>query len=158
MKTAFLAVALACLAHPLLASEDSHKAAVERLFTTMKMKEQYETSLLAGFNVGASMSDQRLSNLPLEQRNKINAGMEKVRSRALELMGWDSVKEEMTQLYVKKFSEEEVVAITEMLATPTGQMLLSKQISLLPESMALGQKRAQAMMPEIMQIMQEAME
>jgi hypothetical protein len=158
MKTAFLAVALAFAAHPLLASEDSHKAAVERLFTTMKMKEQYETSLVAGFNAGASMSDQKLANLPLEQQNKINAGMEKVRTRALELMGWDSVKEEMVQVYIKKFSEAEVVAITEMLATPTGQMLLSKQISLLPETMAIGQKKAQAMMPEILQIMQEAMQ
>jgi len=158
MKTALLAVALSLAAHPLLASEESHKAAVERLFATMKMKEQYEVSLITGFNAGASMSDQKLANLPLEQQNKINAGMEKVRARALQLMGWDSVKEEMTQVYIKKFSEEEVVAITEMLATPTGQMLLSRQISLLPETMAIGQKKAQAMMPEILQIMQEAMQ
>ena len=158
MKIAPLAVALAFVTHPLFASEESPRAAVEQLFVTMKMKEQYETSLLAGFNVGASMSDRRLANLPLEQQNKFNAGMEKVRSRALELMGWDAVKEEITQLYMRTFTEEEAVAITKMLATPTGQMLLSKQISLLPDSMAIGQKKAQAMMPEIMQIMQEAMQ
>jgi hypothetical protein len=158
MKLACLALTLVFAAHPLLASEDSHKAAVERLFVTMKMKEQYETSLITGFNAGASMSDQKLSNLPLEQQNKVSAAMEKVRVRVLELMGWDSVKNDMMQVYMKKFTEEEIVAITEMLATPTGQMLLSKQISLLPESMAIGQKKARAMMPEILQIMQESLQ
>jgi hypothetical protein len=156
MKLVFLAVAFAFAAHPLLASEESHKAAIEKLFVTMKMKEQYETSLLTGFNAGASMSDQKLIDLPLEQQNKVNAAMERVRIRVLELMGWDSVKEDMTKIYMKNFKEEEVVAITEMLATPTGQMLLSKQIQLLPTAMAVGQKKAQAVMPEILQIMQES--
>lgn len=158
MKPVFLAAVLAFVAHPLLASEESHKAAVEKLFSTMKMKEQYETSLLTGFNAGASMSDQKLIDLPLEQQNKVNAAMEKIRVRVLELMGWDSVKDDMTKVYMKNFTEEEVVAITEMLGTPTGQMLLSKQIKLLPASMAIGQKKAQAMMPEILQIMQESTE
>lgn len=158
MKLVFLAVALVFAAHPLFASEESHQAAVERLFVAMKMKEQYETSLITGFNAGASMSDQKLANLPIEQQNKINAAMEKVRVRVLELMGWDSVKDDMAKVYLKNFTEEEIVAITEMLSTPTGQMLLSKQIRLLPESMAIGQKKAQAMMPEIIQIMQESVQ
>ena len=84
--------------------------------------------------------------------------MEKIRVRVLDLMGWDSVKDDMTKVYMKNFTEEEVEAITEMLATPTGQMLLGKQIKLLPASMAIGQKKAQAMMPEILQIMQESIQ
>lgn len=140
------------------ASEESHKAAVEKLFDTLQMKRQYETGLLQGFNVGASFSDDKLATLPIEQQNKIKAGMEKVRAKMLELMGWDSVKDDMATIYMKHFSEEEVTAITTMLDTPTGKLLITKQIDLLPETMTLGQKKAQAMMPEIMQIMQNSMQ
>lgn len=158
MKIAGMFFAIALVTQSAFASEESHLAAVDELFTAMKMKQQYETSLISGFNAGLSMSDQKLANLPIEQQNKINAGMEKVRARVVELMGWSAVKSEIAGIYTKNFTEEEVAAITKMLETPTGQLLVSKQISLLPETMAIGQKKAQEMMPEIIRIMQEAMQ
>ncbi len=158
MKIAGLLLAIILVIPSAFAAEESHLAAVDRLFTAMKMKEQYETSLISGFNAGLSMSDQKLAGLPIEQQNKINAGMEKVRVRVLELMGWSAVKTEIAGIYTKNFTEDEVVAITKMLETPTGQLLVSKQISLLPETMAIGQKKAQEMMPEIVRIMQESMQ
>ena len=150
----FLLVAIS----PALASEESHKAAVEKLFTVLQMQKQYETGMLAGFNVGASMSDDKLAGLPVEQQNKIKAGMEKVRGRMLELMGWPVVKDDMAAVYMKQFSEEEITAIIAMMDTPTGQMLVSKQIALIPESMLVGQKKMQTVMPEVTRIMQEAMQ
>lgn len=158
MKIAGLLLSLVLVTQSAFASEESHLAAVDQLFTAMKMKQQYETSLISGFNAGLSMSDQKLAGLPIEQQNKINAGMEKVRARVLELMGWSAVKDEIAAIYTKNFTEEELLAITRMLETPTGQMLVSKQITLLPESMAIGQKKAQQMMPEIVRIMQESMQ
>lgn len=158
MKFAGMFFALVLVTQSAFASGESHLAAVDQLFTAMKMKQQYETSLISGFNAGLAMSDQKLLDLPLEQQNKINAGMEKVRARVLELMGWNAVKSEIAGIYTKNFTEEEVVAITKMLETPTGQMLVSKQISLLPETMAIGQKKAQEMMPEIARIMQESLQ
>ncbi len=143
---------------PAIASEESHKAAVEKLFTVLQMQKQYETGMLAGFNLGASMGDDRLSSLPIEQQNKIKAGMEKVRSKMLELMGWPVVKDDMMAVYLKHFSEEEITAIIALMDTPTGQMLVSKQITLIPESIAVSQKKMQTMMPEVTRIMQEAMQ
>ena len=64
----------------------------------------------------------------------------------------------MTTVYMKHFSEEEITAIIALMETPTGQMLVSKQIELIPESMAVGQKKMQSIMPEITRIMQEAMQ
>lgn len=141
-----------------LASEDSHKAAVEKLFESLKMKQQYETSMLAGFNLGASLGEDKLASLPADQQTKVKTALEKVRATLIEMMGWEAVKSDMVALYMKYFSEEEIAAITTMLDTPTGQMLVSKQIQLLPESMTVGQKKMQAVMPEISRIMQETMQ
>lgn len=51
--------------------------------------------------------------------------MEKVRSRVLEVMGWESVKGDMAAIYMKHFTEEEVAAIVSMLDTPTGKLFIS---------------------------------
>lgn len=158
MKTIRALLLLILAVSPALASEESHKAAVEKLFTVLQMPKQYETGMLAGFNMGASMGDDRLAALPVEQQNKIKAGMEKVRSKMVEIMGWPVVKDDMAAIYMKQFSEEEVNAIIAMMDTPTGQMLVSKQIALIPESMKVGQKKMQEAMPEITRIMQEAMQ
>ena len=139
------------------ASPESQRAAMERLFKVMKLDKQYETSMLAGFEAGLGMSGDTLSKLPPEQKAKMEKGVAKIKARMVEMMGWEVIKDDMAALYMKKFSEAEAVAIAKMLETPTGQMMISKQLELLPEGMKLGQRKAQALMPEIMRIMTEEM-
>lgn len=141
-------------AHGEQASE-SHKKAIEHLFKTLQMDKQYETAMLAGFDASSGLTPERIASLPEEQREKIKTGIVKVKAKMVELMGWEKVKPDMIELYAKHFSEKEVLDITKLMDSPTGQMMLSKQIGLLSESMAVGQKKAQAILPELMKVMQE---
>lgn len=157
MKTLFvLAVCLSTivLSH---ASPESHRAAAERFFKATQMEKQYEVGLLAGFDASSGLTEERMQGLPKEQRDKLASAKTKIKAKMIELMGWEKVKPEMVQLYTKHFSESEIDSITKMMETPTGQLMISKQVGLLPEAMAIGQKKAQSIMPEIMKIMQEEM-
>ncbi len=160
MKT--IRILLAVLALALLtgsgqAATDSHRAAIERLFKVLKIDKQYEVSMLAGFDAGTGLTADRMAALPQDQREKLQQTLAKVKARMVELMGWDKVKPEMVELYAKHFTEKEIDAIAKMMESPTGQMLVSKQLTLMPDAMGIGQKKAQAAMPEIMKIMQEDM-
>jgi hypothetical protein len=157
MKTLLvLAVCLSTLV-PCHASPESHRAATERFFKATQMQKQYEVGLLAGFDASSGLTDERVQGLPKEQRDKLANAKVKIKAKMIELMGWEKVKPEMVQLYTKHFSESEIDSITKMMETPTGQLMISKQVALLPEAMAIGQKKAQSIMPEIMKIMQEEM-
>lgn len=160
MKT--IRILLAVMALALLtgsghAATESHRAAIERLFKVLKIDKQYEVSMLAGFDAGTGLNADRMAALPQDQREKLQQTLAKVKARMVELMGWDKVKPEMVELYAKHFTEKEIDAIAKMMESPTGQMLVSKQLTLMPEAMTIGQKKAQAAMPEIMKIMQEDM-
>jgi hypothetical protein len=136
---------------------ESHRAAIERLFTTLKVDKQYEVAMIAGFESGAGLDSEQMASLPEEQRAKVKAAIEKMKAKMLELMGWDKVKPDMIELYAKHFSEAEVKDITKLMESPTGQLLVTRQLALVPESMALAQKRMQAVMPQLMQVMQDGM-
>ena len=150
----FAATILTC---QLDASPESHRAAIDQLFKVMKMEKQYEAGMLAGFDSGAGMTPERLAALPEEQRTKLQDALAKVKVRMQELMGWEVVKVEMTEIYMKKFSEEDATAISKMLETPTGQLLVTKQLEIIPEASAFAQKKARDIMPEIIKMVSEGM-
>lgn len=135
----------------------SHRDAVMRLFKVLKLDEQYDNGMMAGFDASSGLTEERLKSMPEEQRTKVTRAMTKIKAKMKELMGWDKVKGDMVEIYAKHFTEKEVEAVIKLMETPTAQMMISKQIGLMAESMAIGQKRAKEMMPEIMKIMQEEM-
>jgi hypothetical protein len=137
---------------------DSHRAAIEHLFTVLKIDKQYESGMIAGFEAAAGATPEQLATMTEDQRAKFQAGMAKVKAKMIELMGWEKVKPDMIELYARHFSETEINDIAKMMETPTGQLLVSKQLALIPESMSVAQKKAQAIMPEISKIMQDAMQ
>jgi hypothetical protein len=139
------------------ATSESHRAAIDRFFKVLKLDKQYETGMMAGFDASSGLTADRLASLPAEQKEKIQRGVTKVKAKMVELMGWEKMKPDMMELYARHFTEKEIDDIVKLMETPTGQMMLAKQIALLPEAMALGQKKALAVLPEIMKVMQDEM-
>ncbi|WP_395738203.1 DUF2059 domain-containing protein [Prosthecobacter sp.] len=135
----------------------SHAAALEKMFAVMKMDQQYEASLVAGFESGLGMSGDQIKSLPQEQQDKFNAAIAKVKIKLMEMMGWAQMKGEMMEAYAKVFSEKEVNDITAMMDSPTGQMLVSKQVIMVSEAMKRTQSKMQGILPEIMKIVQDEM-
>jgi hypothetical protein len=129
-------------------------AAIEKLFTAIKMQEKYEAGLIAGFRAGAEMgSDQ----LPPEYKGKMIKALDRVQKMMLEKVGYAQVKEDLIALYDGKFSQAEVEASTKLFESPAGQVWVAKELELLPEAMKVNQSKVKALMPEIQKIMMEEM-
>jgi uncharacterized protein len=136
----------------------SHAAALERLFLAQEVQKQFEISIRAGFDAGIGVSEDQIKAMPAPQQEKFNAAMAKVKAHMLELLSWEKVKPDISQAYAKVFTEVEANEAAQMLESPTGKMLISKQLELLPIVSTLSQARMKSAIPEIMKMMTEEMQ
>lgn len=158
MKTLIALATLVLTLAPLQAElADSHRASIEKLIAVLKVQEQFEASLVAGFESGLGASSDQIKALPQEQQDKFNNAIVKVKAVLLEMMGWEKMKPELIEVYGKTFSEQEANDVIAHMQTPTGQMIVSKQAGMVTSVMELTQQKTQAIMPKVMQIMQEEM-
>lgn len=158
MKTLIALATLVLTLAPLQAElADSHRTSIEKLIAVLKVQEQFEASLVAGFESGLGASSDQIKALPQEQQDKFNNAIVKVKAVLLEMMGWEKMKPELIEVYGKTFSEQEANDVIAHMQTPTGQMIVSKQAGMVTSVMELTQQKTQAIMPKVMQIMQEEM-
>lgn len=155
MKKLFssLAVALALISTA-QAADPAHLAAIDKLFVALHQQEQYESALTAGFEAGLGGA---LDQMPEAQRAKFQAAMKKVGELMKTEMGWDKIKGEMAELYAKNLTQAEIEAVLPLVEKPEFQTFVSKQLKLLPEATKLGATKAQALQPQIMQLIQAEM-
>lgn len=135
----------------------SHQAAIEKLMSVMQVQKQFEASLVAGFEAGLGSSSDQIKSLPQEQQDKFNNAITKVKAVLLEMMSWEKMKPELIEVYGKTFSEQEAKDVIAHMQTPTGQMIVSKQAGMVASVMQMTQAKTQAIMPQVMKIMQEEM-
>ncbi len=136
---------------------DSHRASIEKLIAVLKVQEQFEASLVAGFEAGLGSSSDQIKSLPQEQRDKFNNAITKVKAVLLEMMSWEKMKPDLVEVYGKTFSEQEAKDVIAHMETPVGQMIVSKQAGMVASVMAMTQEKTKAIMPQVMKIMQEEM-
>lgn len=135
----------------------SHQAAIEKLMSVMQVQKQFEASLVAGFEAGLGGSSEQIKSLPQEQQDKFNNAIVKVKAVLLEMMSWEKMKPDLVEVYGKTFSEQEAKDIIAHMETPVGQMIVSKQAGMVASVMQMTQAKTQAIMPQVMKIMQEEM-
>jgi hypothetical protein len=136
---------------------DSHRATIEKLMTVLQVQKQFEASLVAGFESGLGASADQIKALPQEQQDKFNNAITKVKAVLLEMMSWDKMKPDLVEVYGKTFSEQEAKDIIAHMETPVGQMIVAKQAGMVASVMQMTQAKTQAIMPQVMKIMQEEM-
>ena len=131
------------------ADEASHRSAAEELLlltNTDKMLkpmwEQMESMMEDQFyRMGAS---DNLKPILKKYQTKMLKILE-------EKLGWEKVKNDFITIYVKTYSEDEIVAISNFYKSPAGRKFIEKMPQLMQETMAISQKN----MPAIMEKMQE---
>jgi hypothetical protein len=152
MKTPIVCTLTALWAICLSAATPEHLARINKFFEVTQMQKQYETSLVSGFSAATSAQQE---GLPEDEQATFEKTMQRAKDFLLREMGWPKVKDEMAELYARHFSEEDVEKIIKLLDNDTGRMLSSKQIALLPDSMAFAQKKMRELMPKLMAAMQD---
>ena len=135
----------------------SHQAAIEKLVVALQVQKQFESNLIMGFEAGMGLNSDQIKAMPPAMQQKFANGMEKVKTAILEQMGWAKLKPEIVAIYGKNFTEQEAKDVAALMESPTGQMLLERQITLAADLMKETQDKMKVLMPQIMQIMQEEM-
>ncbi|WP_395742007.1 DUF2059 domain-containing protein [Prosthecobacter sp.] len=135
----------------------SHAAALEKMFTVMKLDEQYEARLIASFEAGIGITPEQIKALPPAQQAKFNAAITKVQAKLMGTLGWTQMKGEMIEAYAKVFSEKEAGEVIALMDTPAGQMLAAKEVLLVRDIVNLTQSKMKDLLPAITQIIQEEM-
>jgi len=121
-----------------------HVEAIKALFTVMKIEETMSSTM------GAGLDPQ------LNQMKQMGIGPDaivKMKTEMMtfleEVMAWDTLEDEMIQIYADAFTVDELNTITAFYETPAGQKVVSTMPELTMKGMMLGQKRVQDNMPKL---------
>lgn len=140
LRTALPSVALVAsvvFGSPAFATAQTHEAAVKSFFKVAKMDELINSSLI-------QMTDVQVN---------ANPAMAPYRDTLLKFfqkyMSWSSLEPDITKLYVKEFSEDEINQIASFYKTSVGQKVMKKLPELSAQGAAIGQARVQEHMSEL---------
>ncbi len=128
------------------ADEASHRAAVEKLFTTMNMEKTHAGSL---------------ENI-LQQQSRANPAMLQLQGTMRDFlnkhMGWSALKDDMIKIYQEGFSESEVGELNKFYESPVGKKSVEQLPTLMAKGMAVAQERMKEHLPELQAALKEAAE
>jgi uncharacterized protein len=125
-----LAVTLSCPALQ-AAGNDSHRQAVETLFRLTQMERKINESV------------QSAAQLQLQQEPAL-AGKRDILVAFLEkYIGWNAIKNELADMYMQTFTEDELKAMNAFYITPTGQKVITIVPQLVQERNRLAMQHLQ---------------
>ena len=139
-------IASSCLAAILLvqplaahADEAARRKAAESLLQLMDMQAVLTQSI-----------DQML-DMQIKQNPMIAPYQQEMKDFFAKYMSWQSLKEDIINIYAAEFTESELAELNKFYQTPVGRKALQKTPLLLAKSAELGQKRVQEHLPELQQ-------
>jgi len=148
-KLSFLALGLAAfvvVGSGAYADEASHRAAVEKLFTTMNMEKAHAASL---------------ENI-LQQQSRANPAMMQLQGTMREFlnkyMSWATLKDDMAKIYQEGFTEAEIGELIKFYESPVGKKSMEQMPALMGKGMAIAQERMKDHLPELQAALKEAAE
>jgi len=163
MRTRFLRLALAAslafsLAPTTVFAADAEK--VDRLMELMGMKDtiaQMEQMILQSMEQSFRQS---LDGEPMgpEQQRRADAMLEVMKDSFASMFSWEAVGPEYRRIYQEVLTDEEVDGAIAYYQSPAGASMLAKTPELMQRGMALGQRRAEEVMPVMQAQMQRALE
>ena len=130
---------------PLAASADpeTHRQAVGKLFELTDMQQKIAES------VDTVLAMQLGQNPALrEHRDLVRAWLEKT-------IGWEGLKDDVTDMYLKTFTEQELVEMNAFYGSPTGRKVIKQLPELVQQRNRLAMQRMQDNIGELQQVIEE---
>jgi len=142
-KRAIAALIILCSVScwPLTATADpeTHREAVETLFELTDMQQKIAESV---DNVLAMQLGQNPALR--EHRDLVRAWLEKT-------IGWEGLKDDVTDMYLKTFTEQELVEMNAFYGSPTGRKVIKQLPELVQQRNRLAMQRMQDNIAELQQ-------
>ncbi len=115
-----------------MAEEDPKIKATYELFEAMKLSDTFGKTIT------------KMLDIQIKQRPAMGPYRQVMLKFFEKYMGWDSLKVDMAKIYASKFSLEEINKLTAFYKTPLGTKMARLTPQLAGEGAALGQRRVQA--------------
>lgn len=122
------------------ADTSTHLQQVETLFKLTQMEKKVNESV-------DSVMQMQLSQNPQLSQHKAE-----MRAFFEKHMGWSSMKNDITEMYLNAFSEDELKAINDFYITPVGQKVINVLPDLVQQRNQLAMQRLQQNISELQQI------
>ena len=138
-KPAWTAIALLLVwLAPQTAGADaaSHRAAVERLFTLTRLQQKIDESV------------QTVAALQLQQNPELAQHRDAITAFLEQNIGWNAMHEDLVQMYLQAFSEQELETINAFYSSPAGQKIITTLPQLVQQRNRLAMQRLQDNMAE----------
>jgi len=138
--TAISFLLLAMTAGTGVADNSSHMQQVETLFKLTQMEKKVNESI------------DNIMQLQLRQSPEMAQRKEEIRAFFERQIGWAALKKDITAMYLRTFTEEELKAINDFYITPVGQKVITALPGLVQERNQLAMTRLQQNIGELEQI------
>lgn len=132
---------------PAAAITPEHRALLDEYFTLTEMAKVTDDSL----SESLEMQRRHMSRarIPEDRKAQMEAFQTKITELIREELGWEKLKEEITAIYAKAYTEEELKGLIEFYKTPLGKKLVEQQHALLEQTRKLAEERVIAIQPRI---------
>ncbi len=114
----------------------SHRAAVEHLFTLTRLQQKIDESV------------QTVAMLQLQQNPELAPRRDDLTAFLEQHIGWNALHEDLVQMYLQAFNEQELETINAFYSTAAGQKIITTVPQLVAERNRLARQRLQDNMAE----------
>jgi hypothetical protein len=133
---------------------------VDALIVELKVEQnfaQMRQIMLDAFEQGVAQAAKQ-RGLSAEQVARIRPRLDALRETLAEGFSWQSMAADFRQLYAEELTDEEVDAALAYYHSPAGASLLAKMPVLMQRGAEIGQRRAEALMPDLMRRLEETVD
>lgn len=148
MKNLFIAFLLSGIvsfanAQQQTTEKSSHYKAAEEMVQTLGMQKMVDEGM-------SQMVEMQLKASPILESKKTA-----MMTFFKKYMSWDVIKEDYIKIYMEEFTEKELKDISAFYRTTTGKKMADRQMAIMMKGSELGQKKVQAHMDELMELIKE---
>lgn len=126
------------------ADSKSHRDQVEKLFTLTQMEKKIQQSV------------DSVLQLQLRQNPQLGTQKEIMGKFFEKYIGWQALKEDIAEMYMKTFSEEELKVINSFYITPAGQKVINVVPQLVQQRNQIAMERLQQNIGELQKILADS--
>jgi uncharacterized protein len=127
-----------------MADDASHRQQVERLFQLTQMEKKIQESV------------ENVLQLQLRQYPQLQKDSKALDAFLQKYIGWQALKDDLTDMYMRTFTEAELEQINAFYITPAGQKVITVVPQLVQQRNQIAMMRLQKHIGELKQIMSAA--
>lgn len=157
-KLWILAAALVLAAPAVQAQSTTATSATAAPVSASHRKAAEELLVTTGSEKNMSEMTSRMLDVQLEQRPEMKPVEPEMRAFINKYMSWQSIKDDLVQLYAQEFTEKELKELNKFYQTPVGRKTIQKMPMLMQAGMEIGQKRVQEHLPELQKSIADKMQ